>query len=82
MVTVLLALIAVSSAGELEAGFAEIARQRCRALLVMSSAAYFGARVRFAELAAQYRIAASYDNRLILATQKLVRSLNRSVSKD
>jgi putative tryptophan/tyrosine transport system substrate-binding protein len=63
---------AVSSAGELEAGFAEIARQHCRALLVMSSAVYFGARVRLAELAAQHRIAASYDNRVIAAAGGLM----------
>ncbi len=58
--------IAVRRADELETGFAEIARQGCRALLAMSSPLYVGVRVRLAELAAQHRIAASYDNRVIV----------------
>src|SRR5271166_3406827 len=58
--------ISVGGAGELEAGFAEIVRQGCRALLVMSSPAYIGVRERLAELAAQHRIAAMYDNRRIV----------------
>jgi putative ABC transport system substrate-binding protein len=69
---VVLKPVAVGSAGELEAGFAEIAREHCLALLVMSSAVYFGARLRFAELAAQHRIAASYDNRVIAAAGGLM----------
>jgi putative ABC transport system substrate-binding protein len=57
---------AVGSAGELEAGFAEIARQGCRALLVTASPVYIGVRVQLAELAAKHRIAAIYDNRRIV----------------
>jgi putative tryptophan/tyrosine transport system substrate-binding protein len=64
--------IAVGSAGELEAAFAEIDGLRCRVLLVMSSAVYAAARVRLAELAAQHRIAASYDNRVIAAAGGLM----------
>jgi len=58
--------ISVGGVGELEAGFAEIARQGCRALLVMASPAYIEVRVQLAELAAQHRIAAMYDNRRIV----------------
>jgi len=64
--------VAVGSAGELETGFAEIARQGCQALLAMSSPVYIGVRVRLAELAAQHRIAASYDNRLIVDAGGLI----------
>ena len=39
---------------------------RCGALLVMSDAIYFGARLRLAELAARHGIPASYDNRQIV----------------
>jgi putative tryptophan/tyrosine transport system substrate-binding protein len=58
--------IMVSDAGELDAGFAEIARQGCRGLLVMASAVFVGARQPLVTLAAQHRIPASYDNRLIV----------------
>jgi ABC-type uncharacterized transport system substrate-binding protein len=58
--------IAVRRADELETGFAEIARQGCRALLAMSSPLYVGVRVRLAALAAQSRMAAIYDNRLVV----------------
>jgi putative ABC transport system substrate-binding protein len=59
--------IAVASRDELESGFAEIARNGCRALLVMSSSVYIGVRRQFVELAARYRIPAIYDNRLFVA---------------
>ena len=52
-----LAPIAIGSAGELEAGFAEIVRNGCRALLVMSSPVYFGLRARLTQLAGQYPLA-------------------------
>jgi putative ABC transport system substrate-binding protein len=58
--------IAVRREDELEAGFAEIAAQGCRGLVAMASPLYVGARVRLAELAALHRIAAIYDNRLIV----------------
>jgi putative ABC transport system substrate-binding protein len=50
----------------LGAGFAEIARQGCRTLLVMASPVFVGMRQQLVDLAAQHRIAASYDNRLIV----------------
>jgi putative ABC transport system substrate-binding protein len=58
--------VAVGRAGELETGFAEIAQHRCKALLVISDPIFVGLRVRLAELAAQGRIAAIYDNREIV----------------
>jgi putative ABC transport system substrate-binding protein len=61
--------VAVSSADQLEAGFAEIARQHCRALLVMPDP-IFG--VPLAELAARHRIPASYDIRQIAAAGGLM----------
>jgi putative ABC transport system substrate-binding protein len=57
--------IAVGTAAELEAGFAELAQQGCRALLVMASAGFVGLRHPLVYLAAQHRIPASYDNRRI-----------------
>jgi putative ABC transport system substrate-binding protein len=64
--------IAASSESELATAFTEIAQQHCRALLVMSDAIYFGARVRLAELAARHGIPASYDNRQIVAAGGLM----------
>ena len=58
--------IAVGRAGELETGFAEIARHNCKALLVTSDPIFVGLRARLAELAAQHRVAAIYDNREIV----------------
>jgi putative ABC transport system substrate-binding protein len=62
----------VGTADELEVGYAEITRQGCRALLAMSSPLYIGMRLRLAELAAQHRIAATYDNRLIVVAGGLM----------
>jgi putative ABC transport system substrate-binding protein len=64
--------ITVGTADELEVGYAEITRQGCRALLAMSSPLYIGMRLRLAELAAQHRIAATYDNRLIVVAGGLM----------
>jgi putative tryptophan/tyrosine transport system substrate-binding protein len=58
--------IAVRSADELPAAFSQISREHCRAVMVMSSALYVGARVQLVALAAQHGVAASYDNRIIV----------------
>jgi putative ABC transport system substrate-binding protein len=58
--------IAVAGANELEAGFAEIGRNGCRALLAMASPLYIGLRGQLAALAAHSRIPAIYDNRLVV----------------
>jgi putative ABC transport system substrate-binding protein len=64
--------IAARSESELATAFAGIAGQHCGALLVISDAIYFGARVRLAELAARHRVPASYDNRQIVAAGGLM----------
>ena len=64
--------IAARSESELATAFTEIAGQHCGALLVISDAIYFGARVRLAELAARHRVPASYDNRQIVAAGGLM----------
>jgi putative ABC transport system substrate-binding protein len=58
--------VAGRNPGELDAAFAEIKRQRCRALVVMSSALFVRMGAELAALAARHRIPASYDNRLIV----------------
>jgi putative tryptophan/tyrosine transport system substrate-binding protein len=58
--------IAVAAVNDLGTGFAEMARHHCRALMVMSDPLFVGARQQLIELSAQHRIAASYDNRLIV----------------
>jgi putative tryptophan/tyrosine transport system substrate-binding protein len=58
--------VAARNPGELDAAFAEIKRQRCLALVVMSSPLFVGMRAELAALAARHRIPASYDNRLIV----------------
>jgi hypothetical protein len=55
---------AVRLPDELSAAFSQISRKHCRAVMVMSSALYVGARVP-RTLAGQHRVAASYDNRII-----------------
>jgi putative ABC transport system substrate-binding protein len=64
--------VAVGRAGELETGFAEIAQQHCKALLVTSDPIFVGVRARLAELAAQNRVAAIYDNREIVVSGGLM----------
>ena len=59
--------IEARSERELATAFTEIVGQHCGALLVMSDAFYFGARVRLTELAARHGVPASYDNRQIVA---------------
>jgi putative ABC transport system substrate-binding protein len=58
--------IAARGADELPAAFSQISREHCRAVMVMSSPLYVGARVQLVALAEQHRVAASYDNRVIV----------------
>jgi ABC-type uncharacterized transport system substrate-binding protein len=58
--------ISVTAVSELTTAFAEITRHHCRALLVMSSPGFVGARRQLIELSGQHHIAASYDNKLIV----------------
>jgi len=58
--------VSVANVNELSAGFAEITRHQCRALVVMSDPLFVQASRQLVELAGQHRIAASYDNRLIV----------------
>jgi putative ABC transport system substrate-binding protein len=58
--------VAVRRADELPAAFLQISREQCRAVMVMSSPLYVGARAQLVALAAQYRVAVSYDNRVIV----------------
>jgi ABC-type uncharacterized transport system substrate-binding protein len=64
--------IVARSESEFATAFSEIAVQHCGALLVLSDALYFGARVRLTELAARHRVPASYDNRQIVAAGGLM----------
>ena len=50
-------------AGELQSAFADMGRQRCRALLAMPSAVFTAIRTQIVGLAEQYQIAAIYDTR-------------------
>jgi len=47
----------------LDTGFADIAREGCRSLIEMPSAAFIAARVRMVGLAARYKIAAIYETK-------------------
>jgi ABC-type uncharacterized transport system substrate-binding protein len=58
--------ITIADVNELATGFAEITRHQCRTLVVMSDPLFVQASRQLIELAGQYRIAASYDNRLIV----------------
>jgi putative tryptophan/tyrosine transport system substrate-binding protein len=58
--------ISVTAASELPTGFAEITRHHCRALLAMSTPWFVDARRQLVELSLQHRIAANYDNKLIV----------------
>jgi putative ABC transport system substrate-binding protein len=57
--------ITVADVKDIATSFAEIARHQCRTLVVMSDPLFVQASRQLSELAVQYRIAASYDNRLI-----------------
>ena len=57
---------------ELEGAFGEIVRQRCRALVAISSPLFVAMRAPLVALAARHGIVASYDNRLIVEAGGLV----------
>jgi len=63
---VLLLPITVADANDLATRIAEIAEHQCRAPVAMSEPLFLQESRRLIELADQYRIAASYDNRLIV----------------
>ena len=69
-----LALTGVSARDptELEGAFGEIVRQRCRALVAISSPLFVAMRAPLVTLAARHGIVASYDNRLIVEAGGLV----------
>jgi putative ABC transport system substrate-binding protein len=58
--------ITIADVNELATGFDEMTRQHCRALMVMSDPLFVFASRQLIDLAGQHRIAASYDNRLIV----------------
>jgi putative ABC transport system substrate-binding protein len=58
--------VLVADASELPVGFAEITRHQCRALVVMPDPLFILASRQLIELANHHRVAASYDNRLIV----------------
>jgi putative ABC transport system substrate-binding protein len=63
---VVLVPISLADVNELSNGFAEMTRHHCRAMLVMSDPLFVHVSQQLVELAAQYHVAASYDNRLIV----------------
>jgi putative ABC transport system substrate-binding protein len=58
--------LTVADANDLATAFAEMTRHQCRALVAMSEPLFLQESRQLIELAGQYRIAASYDNRLIV----------------
>jgi putative ABC transport system substrate-binding protein len=58
--------ITVADVNDLATRIAEIAKHQCRALVAMSEPLFVQESRQLIELAGQYRIAASYDNRLIV----------------
>jgi putative ABC transport system substrate-binding protein len=58
--------ITVADANDLATGFAEITKHQCQALVAMSEPLFVQESRQLSELAIRYRIAASYDNRLIV----------------
>ena len=63
---VALAPVSVADANELPAGFTEITRRQCRALVAMPDPLFILASRQLIELAGQHRVAASFDNRQIV----------------
>lgn len=57
--------IKIQNLDELSSAFDELKRQQCQAVILMSDPLFVAARRQLVELAAQHRIAASYDNKLI-----------------
>jgi putative ABC transport system substrate-binding protein len=64
--------ITVANANDVATGFAEITSHQCRALVAMSEPLFVQESRQLIELASQYRIAASYDNRLIVGSGGLM----------
>jgi putative ABC transport system substrate-binding protein len=64
--------VSLTDVNELAASFDAMARQNCRAVVVMSDPLFVMASRQLVELAAQHRIAASYDNRLIVNAGGLI----------
>jgi putative ABC transport system substrate-binding protein len=64
--------ITIADVNALAAGFAEMTRHHCRALVVMSDPLFVYARSQLIELAARHHIAASYDNQQIVAAGGLI----------
>jgi putative ABC transport system substrate-binding protein len=64
--------ITVADVKDLATCFAEITRHQCRALVAMSEPLFLQASRQLIELAGQYRVAASYDNRLIVDAGGLI----------
>jgi putative ABC transport system substrate-binding protein len=58
--------ITIADANDLATRIAEITKHQCRALLAMSEPLFVQESRQLIDLAGQYRIAASYDNRLIV----------------
>jgi putative tryptophan/tyrosine transport system substrate-binding protein len=58
--------VSIRNTDELSSSFDELTRQYCRAVIVMSDPLFVGARRHLVELAARHRVAASYDNKLIV----------------
>jgi putative tryptophan/tyrosine transport system substrate-binding protein len=58
--------VSLADVNELATGFDAMTRQHCRAVVVMSDPLFVMASQQLIELAAQHRMAASYDNRLIV----------------
>lgn len=58
--------VSLADVSELATSFDEMTRQHCRAVVVMSDPFFVMASRQLIELAAQHRIAASYDNKLIV----------------
>jgi putative ABC transport system substrate-binding protein len=58
--------ISIGGIDKLAAGFAEIEKHGCKAVLVMSDPLFVGAGQQIVQLAGQHHIAASYDNKLIV----------------
>jgi putative ABC transport system substrate-binding protein len=58
--------ITVADVNDIPTRFAEIAEHKCRALVVLSEPLFVQESRQLIELMGQYRIAGSYDNRLIV----------------
>jgi putative ABC transport system substrate-binding protein len=64
--------IRVRRADELQAAFSQISQEHWQAMIVMSSPLYVGVHEQLVALPTQHRVAASYDNRMIVAAGELM----------